>query len=97
MTYKIHISDREYREYKIVNSHTLDYSQNKIEINPAKLKLFNQDIFDILDNGDIKVLHSSIKSMPLMVLVLNTKTCGKIKDKFLYEVYSDDRILNRIK
>ena len=94
MTYKIHISDREYREYKIVNSHTLDYSQNKIEINPAKLKLFNQDIFDILDNGDIKVLHSSIKSMPLIpgVLVLNTnKTYGKIKDKFLYKCIPDDK------
>ncbi|OUU15215.1 MAG: hypothetical protein CBB97_24150, partial [Candidatus Endolissoclinum sp. TMED37] len=94
MTYKIHISDRNYTEYKIVNSHTLDYSQNKIDINPAKLKLFNQDIFDILDNGEIKVLHSSIKSMPLIpgVLVLNNnKTYGKIKDKFFYKCIPDDK------
>ena len=85
MTYKIHISNREYSEFKIVNSHTLDYSNNNtFTINPIELKLFNQDIFDVSDNGEIVVLHSSVKSMPSIpgVLVLiGNKTHGKVKDK----------------
>ena len=95
MTYKIHISNREYSEFKIVNSHTLDYSNNNtFTINPIELKLFNQDIFDVSDNGEIVVLHSSVKSMPSIpgVLVLiGNKTYGKVKDKFLYKCIPDDK------
>lgn len=94
MTYKIHISNRKYTEFKIVNSHTLDYSTNKLDIDPVKLKLFNQDIFEINDKGEINVLHSSIKSMPLIpgvLLIEDNKTYGKIKDKFLYKCIPDDK------
>lgn len=95
MPYKIHISDRKYEKYKIVDSYTLDNSNvENIEVDPVSNKLFNQDIFKIDKSGNILLEHSSVRSMPLIpgVLVLNgNKTYGKIKKRFLYKCIPDDR------
>ena len=56
MSYKIHISDRRYEEYKFVDSRTLDNSHvDGVDVDPISNKLFNQDIFKLLDDGNIIV------------------------------------------
>tara|TARA_Y100000816_G_C26101090_1_gene583545 strand:- start:1577 stop:3211 length:1635 start_codon:yes stop_codon:yes gene_type:complete len=62
--------------------------------NPEKKKLFHQDIFEMNENGDIKILHSTVRSMKNIpgVLVLDTKKkYGKHKNKFLYKLIPDDK------
>ena len=97
MSYKIHISDRRYEEYKFVDSRTLDNSHvDGVDVDPILNKLFNQDIFKLLDDGNITLQHSSVRSMPVIpgVLVLNNnKTYGKKGKRFLYKCIPDDRRL----
>ena len=97
MSYKIHISDRRYEEYKFVDSRTLDNSHvDGVDVDPISNKLFNQDIFKLLDDGNIILQHSSVRSMPVIpgVLVLNNnKTYGKKGKRFLYKCIPDDRRL----
>tara|TARA_B110000967_G_C18887445_1_gene564977 strand:- start:1548 stop:3248 length:1701 start_codon:yes stop_codon:yes gene_type:complete len=92
-SYKIVLNDREYKSYKILN---LDGEESDIEINVVKHKLFNDDIFEIDKDENIKMVHSSVRSMSNIpgVLVLDTKrTYGKKKRKFLYKIIPDDKCL----
>ena len=93
MQYKIKVDDRNYESYKLYNACTLDIVEKTIE-NPEKKKLFHQDIFEMSEKGDIKILHSTVRSMKNIpgVLVLDTKKkYGKYKNKFLYKLIPDDK------
>jgi exoribonuclease R len=95
MQYKIKVDDRNYESFRLYNARTLDILEKKIE-NPEKKKLFHQDIFEINDNGTMKILHSIVRSMKNIpgVLVLDTKKkYGKHKNKFLYKLIPDDKRL----
>ena len=90
--YKILIDNREYTEWTLYDSLSLNEVE-KIPIEPANNKLFSSDIFEMTDNV-VNILHSSVRSMPCIpgVLVLsNGKTYGKHKDKYLYKCIPDDR------
>ena len=43
--YKLYVHDRDYKEWKIFNSVTLE--QTEKDMDPIKCKLFNQDIFSL--------------------------------------------------
>ena len=97
--YKISIGNREYTEFELYNSNTLDVipdDEIPKNINPLKLKLFNQDIFDFNENTGFELVHS-MTSMSIIlagVLILDTKeTYGKMKNKNLYKCIPDDKRL----
>ncbi len=95
VTYKIYITDRNYTKFEYLNASTLKSISPQLVYNPIKEKFFNQDIFEE-KNGKIKLLHSTIRSMPSIpgVLVLeNAKRLGKRNGKFLYKCIPDDKRL----
>ena len=64
-----------------------------IGFNPFDHKMFNQDIFTF-NEGNVDILHSSARCMKIIpgVLVLeNSQTYGRVKDKFLYKCIPDDK------
>jgi hypothetical protein len=91
--YKIRVSDRKWNEWGVVDSYTLKPAPKPVGLDPIKSKLCNQDIFTY-KNGNVDILHSSLRCMPGIpgVLVLNnSKTFGKKKNKFLYKCIPDDK------
>jgi len=77
-TLKIHINDRNYSSWEILDSNNF----NKIDINidPIESKLFTNDVFTIDSKNNIDILHSSIRSTPSIpgVLILDgNKTYGR--------------------
>jgi exoribonuclease R len=77
-TLKIHINDRNYSSWEILDSNNF----NKIDINidPIESKLFTNDVFTIDSKNKIDILHSSIRSTPSIpgVLILDgNKTYGR--------------------
>lgn len=61
-------------------------------IHPRDLKLFSNDIFDIVDHNKIKIVHSNIRSNKYNAGILDlTSTHGKHKNKFLYLCKPDDK------
>ena len=94
MPFKLHVSDRNYEEYSVINSSTLN-DKNIPDINPIEHKLFNQDIFNYDESTKtFQLEHSTTRSMPNIpgVLVLDgNKRYGKYKQKFLYKCIPDDR------
>ena len=93
---KLMVSDRSCIKFHVVNAYSLKVVPTPKNLNPIKEKLCNQDIIKIENNGTISLLHSSVRSMQVIpgVLVLNdSKTYGKIKDRHLYRCIPDDRRL----
>ena len=93
---KLMVSDRTCTKYHVVNAYSLKVVPTPKNLNPIKEKLCNQDIIKVEKNGKVSILHSSIRSMQVIpgVLVLNdSKTYGKIKDRHLYRCIPDDRRL----
>lgn len=93
---KLMVSDRTCTKYHVVNAYSLKVVPTPKNLNPIKEKLCNQDIIQVEKNGKVSILHSSIRSMQVIpgVLVLNdSKTYGKIKDRHLYRCIPDDRRL----
>ena len=93
-SYKVRINSRDYKEYSVVIASTL--SEVNVKVDPIKNKLFNYDVFEIDENGKVKIQHSTIRVTSNIpgVLVLNTKRVyGKIKNKFLYKLVPDDKRL----
>ena len=91
---KIRIHNRDYSSYDVVNSSTLEATDNTV--NAIKYKLFNNDVFTMNSEGVVTIFHSTVRSMPNIpgVLLLDTKrTYGKVKDKFLYKLIPDDKRL----
>ena len=92
--YKLYVHDRDYKEWEIFNSVTLE--QTEKDMDPIKCKLFNQDIFSLEHSSKATIVHSSTRSMKNIpgVLVLDgEKTYGKHKNKFLYKCIPDDKRL----
>ena len=91
---KIRIHDRDYSNYDIVNSSTLEAVEATVDA--IKYKLFNHDVFTMDEDGVVTLFHSTVRSMPNIpgVLLLDTKrTYGKVKNKFLYKLIPDDKRL----
>ena len=97
MPFKLHVADRNYESFTIINSSTLSKDVTIPSINPIEHKLLNQDIFDYdVESHKITIQHSTTRSMPNIpgVLVLEgNKRYGKHKKKFLYKCIPDDRRL----
>jgi hypothetical protein len=96
-TYKLYIEDRSYSKWIIYE--TSNFQVIDLIIDPAKSKLFSNDIFSIDDSGNTKLIHSTIQSGPPMsgVLIIDgNKTYGRQhtkngKDgKLLYKCIPDD-------
>ena len=94
MGYKIHVLDRKYSKWELYNSATLDLE--KEDIDPVKNKLFNHDVFSIID-GKISIDHSVIRSVPSIQGVLVLEGCRSYgrasRDRFYYRCIPDDRRL----
>jgi len=91
--YKLHVSDRNYTSCKIYKTKTLETVDSSIS--PYKHKLFDQDIFDIVDDCAV-IVHSSTQGAKHIsgVLVLEgNKTYGKKGKRFIYRCIPDDRRL----
>ena len=77
-TYKLYIEDRSYSKWIIYE--TSNFQVVDLIIDPAKSKLFSNDIFSIDDSGNAKLIHSTIQSGPPMsgVLIIDgNKTYGR--------------------
>ena len=87
MPFKLHVADRNYESFTIINSSTLSKDVTIPSINPIEHKLLNQDIFDYdVESHKITIQHSTTRSMPNIpgVLVLEgNKRYGKHKKKIL--------------
>jgi len=96
MQFKILLNDRKYTDWQIYDALSLQEINKEsinIKIDPISEKLFSSDIFEIHDDK-IKVLHSSLKCMPIIpgILILKgNKSFGKYKHKNLYKLIPDDR------
>jgi hypothetical protein len=92
MSFKLQVSDRNYREYSIVN---IESDGTIPDINPIKYKLFNQDIFNYDKTTETLTLeHSTMRSMkniPGVLVLEGNKRYGRHKSKFLYKCIPDDR------
>ena len=97
MPFKLHVADRNYESFTIINASTLSGDASIPSLNPVVHKLLNQDIFDYdVPTKQVTIQHSTTRSMPNIpgVLVLEgNKRYGKHKRKFLYKCIPDDRRL----
>ena len=94
-TFKLRIPNRQDSTFGVVNAYTLTEVPTPVGFNPFVHKMFNQDIFTFKD-GVVNILHSSARCMKVIpgVLVLeNSQTYGRVKDKFLYKCIPDDKRL----
>lgn len=90
---KIHIDDRRYESFRVVEPTEL--KELSIPIVPLDEKMFHNDIFEY-SNGCVKLLHSptrTAKNLSGILILDNNKTYGKVKDKFLYRCVPDDKRL----
>ena len=95
MSIKIYVSDGKYEKYEYFDALKLESCVVQPTINPVEKKLFNQDVF-CLESNNVKILHSSVRSVEYIpgVLVLEgDKKYGKYKKKFLYKCIPDDKRL----
>lgn len=94
--FRISVCDRNYNEYKVVDNKTGE-TYSKEFIDPITNKLLNFDTFDVY-YGNVGIKRNIlIKNSPARktsiagVLILSdSKTYGKHKDKFLYKFVPDD-------
>ena len=97
MAFKLHIEDRNYTNFKLINAVTLQNNVVITKINPIEHKLFNQDIFDYDEETNIlKLQHSSTRSMlniPGVLVLEGNKRYGRQRQKYLYKCIPDDKRL----
>lgn len=94
-TYKIQVDNRNYSKWTIFD--TSNFQQVNIDINPVENKLFSNDVFRVGANGNVNIIHSSIRSgspIPGVLVLDGNKTYGRQKDKknpkLLYKCIPDD-------
>ena len=93
--FKINIDSRNYDSYTFIDVKTMTDEKDIKTVNPLKEKLFNHDIFTIVDNK-CNLLHSTIKSstyIPGVLVLKNNRKFGRYKQKFLYKCIPDDKRL----
>ena len=90
MLRKVHVYERNYSEWKWFDGFTLE--NVTCELNPLELKLFTEDIIEIVD-GNPTLLHSSVRQMKYMpgILRLRKEPAGVYNFKPLYECSPDDK------
>ena len=91
--YKLRIPSRMETTFGVVDAYTLKDVPPPVGFAPLNHKMFNQDIFTF-NEGNVDILHSSARCMKIIpgVLVLeNSQTYGRVKDKFLYKCIPDDK------
>ena len=97
MIFKLHVEDRTYTKFTLLNASTLRVDDTMPAFNPIEHKLFNQDIFDYDEALNIIIIqHSSARSMqniPGVLVLEGNKRYGKYKQKFLYKCIPDDKRL----
>ena len=89
--YKVLINDRAYTSWTFQD--ILNNQVNDLNINPAKHKLFSNDVFRVNEDGNIKIEHSTLrftKSIPGVLILKNNKTYGRYNNKLLYKCVPDD-------
>ena len=92
MAYKFISKDRTYKEWSVCNSDTFERIEG-VEFNPLRDKLFNQDIFDLEQDGTAKVHNSVIRSsqyISAVLMISKKKTFGNYNKKHLYKCVPDD-------
>jgi len=98
-SYKLHVDDRNYGSWEVFE--TTSFQKVQIDINPIENKLFCNDVFK-LDNNNIILLHSSIRSgssIPGVLILDGNKTYGRERKaiqksgKLLYKCIPDDKRL----
>lgn len=90
---KIHIDDRQYGSFRIID--TIQLKEVSLQIDPIREKLFHNDIIEYI-NDSVKLIHSPTRTAKNMsgILVLDkNKTYGKVKNKYLYKCIPDDKRL----
>ena len=93
--YKINIDSRNYDSFTFIDVKTMTDEKDIKTVNPLKEKLFNHDIFTIVDNK-CNLLHSTVKSstyIPGVLVLKNNRKFGRHKQKFLYKCIPDDKRL----
>jgi exoribonuclease R len=94
MTYTIHILDRNYTTWEVVNTHTQD--KVELDINIIESKLFHNDVFAI-NKGKIVILDSPIRSKRIIagVLILHgNKTYGKERKLVEGQTYTKKKMMS---
>lgn len=99
--YKIYVNDRSYFSWDVFE--TVHFNKVELNINPQECKLFSNDVFNIDENNNVRLLHSSVRSgppMPGVLILAGNKTYGRqIKKKqgssgssgkLLYKCIPDD-------
>ena len=90
--YKLYIGNRDYTDISVVYSK--DLGPTDITVDALSNKMFTQDIFDLGEQGEVIIQHSTLKSMtsiPAVLVLEGNKMYGKHKDKFLYKCLPDDK------
>jgi exoribonuclease R len=75
---KIYVNDRNYSSWNIFETSNLQ--PVNLEINPAEHKLFSNDVFSVDDAKNIKLIHSSVRSGPVIpgvLIISDNKTYGR--------------------
>jgi exoribonuclease R len=89
--YKIHIQDRSYNGWTFFTTH--NFKDVSLPVNPAQAKLFNNDVFIMVDN-EVTIIHSTTRlseSIAGVLVLKNNKTYGRSKSgKLLYKCIPDD-------
>jgi len=94
-SYKVHINNRDYTDWKYHDAN--NYTPVELTINnPAEYKLFTNDVFTVSpDTNEVQIIHSSIRasvSIPGVIILKDNKTYGRHKPngKLLYKCIPDD-------
>lgn len=78
MTFKIHVNDRNYTSWEVLD--TNKFNKIEMDINPLENKLFTNDVFMVDIDNKITIQHSSIRegpSIPGVLILDGNKTYGR--------------------
>jgi exoribonuclease R len=99
-TYKVCIEDRNYLHWSIFE--TSQFQQVQLNIHPLEKKLLSNDVFRVDANGNVIIVHSSIRcgsAIPGVLILDGNKTYGRQKTnskkatRLLYKCIPDDKRL----
>jgi exoribonuclease R len=92
--YKIHIQERNYSTFDLLDTLSLNKLNDNIDINPAKEKLFSNDLFEWDEENKLcNIIHSTVRvggSYPAILVIDQNKTYGRYKKRLLYKCIPDD-------
>jgi hypothetical protein len=92
VVYKIYINDRNYSSWEVFDANKFEKIEG-LELNPIESKLLSNDVFTIDKNKKVTILHSTIRTGPMLPCVLilaGNKTYGRQNKKLLYKCVPDD-------